>query len=463
MALPLIQHAGQGLEVKGRRRLGSATEFEGFLEQLSKEIEKKPAGKCVISDLDVSQNKLSTEQFEILFALLAESKVGVMRFRMFGCATINDEVMLVIANYFRGLADGAEVVPREMHLSDCAITSEGFTTFMAAIEETELYPVMAGGKYGQALYLRLENNYIEEAVIQEKVDAGIIRAHKKTDPKSNEAGAKVDLVVQHGGSFQQKQGTPPPPEKAPPPKLIHDRFQEEMTARQYPANAAQYMMGMMQNVAGAWQQGWGSQQAHKPSVLAPRPVQARPAGVAALPAAAAAWNQAGGWQQQPHGWQQPQQQAAGGWPQQAAAAWPQQPRPAAAAWPQQPRPAAAAWQQQQQPRPAAAAWPQQQQPRPGLMQQRPAGMAAVRPGGGFNAFGGNVAAQLGRSATATDRSRTPAGHGARPAAVAAPPKQAPPKAGGLPPPWEEQHSEEYGIPYYWNAETGEALWEKPKF
>lgn len=451
MAFPLIQYAGQGLEVKGRRRLEGGKAFEGFLEQLSKEIAKKPAGKCVISDLDVSQNKLSTEQFETLFALLAESKVGVMRFRLFGCATINDEVMLVIANYFRTLADGAEVVPREMHLSDCAITSEGFTTFMAAIEETELYPVMAGGKHGQALYLRLENNYIEEAVIQEKVDAGVIRAFKKTDPKANEAGAKIDLVVRDSGSFQQKQGTPPPPEKAPPPKQIHDRFQEEMNARQFAPQAAQHMMGMMQNFAGAWQQGWGSQQAHKPAVQVTRPVQARPAGVAALPAAAA-WNQAGGWQQQHGGWQQPQQQAAGGWPQQSAAAWQQQQRPAAVAW-----------QQQQQPRPAAVAWQQQQQPRPGQMQQRPAGMAAVRPGGGFNAFGGNVAAQLGRSATATDRSRTPAGHGARPAAVAAPPKQAPPKAGGLPPPWEEQHSEEYGIPYYWNAETGEALWEKPKF
>eukprot|EP00927_Polykrikos_kofoidii_P007490 TRINITY_DN13075_c0_g1_i2.p1 TRINITY_DN13075_c0_g1~~TRINITY_DN13075_c0_g1_i2.p1 ORF type:complete len:705 (+),score=140.29 TRINITY_DN13075_c0_g1_i2:86-2200(+) len=32
----------------------------------------------------------------------------------------------------------------------------------------------------------------------------------------------------------------------------------------------------------------------------------------------------------------------------------------------------------------------------------------------------------------------------------------------LPPPWEKQWSEEYQIPYYWNPESGEALWEPPK-
>merc|ERR1712039_781676 len=34
------------------------------------------------------------------------------------------------------------------------------------------------------------------------------------------------------------------------------------------------------------------------------------------------------------------------------------------------------------------------------------------------------------------------------------------KEAPLPHPWEEQFSEEHGIPYFWNSETGEAVWER---
>merc|ERR1712083_843068 len=57
---------------------------------------------------------------------------------------------------------------------------------------------------------------------------------------------------------------------------------------------------------------------------------------------------------------------------------------------------------------------------------------------------------------AQDRSRTPV------ARTAAPPKTQPPNKNknGLPSPWEEHFSEEHGVPFYWNSETGEAVWEK---
>jgi len=60
------------------------------------------------------------------------------------------------------------------------------------------------------------------------------------------------------------------------------------------------------------------------------------------------------------------------------------------------------------------------------------------------------------SAQAVDRSRTPA---ARTPAARAPAESGKSK---LPPGWEEQWSEEYQIPYYWNNVTGESLWEPPK-
>eukprot|EP00933_Yihiella_yeosuensis_P074061 TRINITY_DN8289_c0_g1_i2.p1 TRINITY_DN8289_c0_g1~~TRINITY_DN8289_c0_g1_i2.p1 ORF type:complete len:141 (+),score=31.66 TRINITY_DN8289_c0_g1_i2:420-842(+) len=57
----------------------------------------------------------------------------------------------------------------------------------------------------------------------------------------------------------------------------------------------------------------------------------------------------------------------------------------------------------------------------------------------------------GNAGSAADRSRTPAA------------RQPPPAPGKkpLPHPWEEHFSEEYNIPYFWNSETGDALWEKP--
>jgi len=35
------------------------------------------------------------------------------------------------------------------------------------------------------------------------------------------------------------------------------------------------------------------------------------------------------------------------------------------------------------------------------------------------------------------------------------------RLGGIPAPWEVHFSEEFGIPYYWNADNGESLWETP--
>jgi hypothetical protein len=122
-------------------------------------------------------------------------------------------------------------------------------------------------------------------------------------------------------------------------------------------------------------------------------------------------------------WQQPQQQA-----------WGQQPRvvaPQQQAWGQQPQVVAA-------PRQQVVAAPRQVVAAP----QRVTTRGAVA----FNAFAGRT---NGSAGSAADRSRTPGK-----------PKQA--AADALPFPWEEHWSDEYGIPYFWNADTGESLWQKPE-
>jgi hypothetical protein len=115
-----------------------------------------------------------------------------------------------------------DAVPTEIHLSDCAITTEGFEVLMSAIEEQAGYPRANTFGRGVRLYLRIENNFIDCAAIQEKVDMNVIHMYKKKDTRVAAAEAKVDLLVQRDGEFQQKQGPPPAPEDAPPPREVMD-------------------------------------------------------------------------------------------------------------------------------------------------------------------------------------------------------------------------------------------------
>merc|ERR1711971_921191 len=110
----------------------------------------------------------------------------------------------------------------EIHLSDCAITTSGFNYFVERIESVDHYPLKSGAGRPMPLYVRFENNYIEEQAIKEKVDSGVIKPFTKREGRSGDKGAKINLLVQAHGKFQQKSGTPPSPEDAPPPKQIND-------------------------------------------------------------------------------------------------------------------------------------------------------------------------------------------------------------------------------------------------
>lgn len=406
---PIVVDTPAGVEVKGRRRLEDPKVFEsvmGDLQQRLTVLSHSGAKNPVISDLDISQNKLTYEQYETLFITLNLTNVRVQRFRMFGCPTLNDYALNLIADYFRREVSSA-TVPIEMHLSDCAITTDGFLNFMAAIEENDAYPIPQPGNpsKGTPLYLRLENNYIVEDAIREKVNAGIIQTLvKKAGSRVVDipGGAKIHLIMtQDNGSFQQRPGEPPAPENAPPPKPVNDKFAQEM------------------------QQGKG-------------------------------WGQWGQWGPgQKGGWQQPSFNNSWGM-----------------------APAVMGWQ--------APGWrpPMQHQnaQRP-MFNARPNGTAApvvnnsfagkgnfVRPPGAVNTSmtrpvvqGKGQAASTnswhGNAGTAADRSRTPVARNTKPPHPQQPPKQK--SEGNMPHPWEEHFSEEYQIPYFWNSETGESLWERP--
>jgi len=452
---PIVLATMQGIEVRGRRRLDG--KFEAMLEELSSKLEVAASSEkgAVVSDLDISQNNVSFEQFEALFSQLGAHNARVQRFRMFGMPTLNDEVCRVLSDHLRLLNN--ESAPTEMHLSDCAITAEGWHHLMGVIEESELYPVsFTRGAKPAPLYLRLENNYIDQDAIKEKIDSGVVRAYKKhqgtgMSRMANSDEVKVNLVARNDGTVAQKTGEPPAPEDAPAPKPVWDKQAQ---------NAA--MVNQMQANQQTWTQPqtqWRGPTVAHPAV---RPLQAN-----------MAFGGCGGFFGGKGGCKggmgmvrpvAPMMMRTNVQPQQAWVRTPMQPpsrvaTPATGMVRPQVRPGMTTasgagikniikplLQRGQMTAPAAAA-------------QRPVVRGSVGKGPGGAAGVHAAATTFGRAGGAADRSRTPAARGG---AAAMQPLKPPPQKDALPYPWEEHYSDEYSIPYFWNAETGDSAWERPK-
>ncbi|CAK0833841.1 unnamed protein product [Prorocentrum cordatum] len=103
--MSLLVQTPYGREVRARGKLGDHGAFETFLEELKAALEADAAAgrAAAVSDLDIpeNQNYLSLEQFDSIFSLLAISGAAVRRFRLFGCPTLNDEVVKLFADFFR--------------------------------------------------------------------------------------------------------------------------------------------------------------------------------------------------------------------------------------------------------------------------------------------------------------------------------------------------------------------------
>ena len=214
----MIVDTHEGFEVRARRRLDAPGAFRKMLGELAQALEDREDNTPQIADLDVSQNKLTLHEFRALFRELIATNTRVLRFRLSGCPTLNDDVARVLGAYVSTRAK--ETAPTEMHLSDCAITTEGFVTFISTFEATDVYPLPSRRNRKAALCLRLENNYISEAAIQEKVNLGVIKiksSQKAKGGKPNDGTTKIDLIVRGRGigKYQQNLGEPPAPDPRP--------------------------------------------------------------------------------------------------------------------------------------------------------------------------------------------------------------------------------------------------------
>eukprot|EP00931_Biecheleriopsis_adriatica_P113699 TRINITY_DN8886_c0_g1_i1.p1 TRINITY_DN8886_c0_g1~~TRINITY_DN8886_c0_g1_i1.p1 ORF type:complete len:509 (-),score=121.46 TRINITY_DN8886_c0_g1_i1:62-1588(-) len=212
--------------VRQRTKLRTAELSEHFCEQLEASIEKakENAEKLIFEDFDVSQNKIPGEYLERIFSALNDSMVHVERFRAFGCPTLDDVAATMMFGWLVGVT--AENVPMELHLSDCAITADGFQALMKSFTENDAYPApdpRAPSKGKLGVYMRLEHNYIDTAAMDAAVEEGTaVKMRKNKNPRHSDT-IKVRLMVRDDGSWDQKKGEPPAPEDVPDARPFRDK------------------------------------------------------------------------------------------------------------------------------------------------------------------------------------------------------------------------------------------------
>lgn len=228
-----ISGGASALTVRARQRLGTLATAKQFTNELIAVLEHhgNKGTSITFEDFDISQNKISYATFETIFAALQSWGVRVKRFRLFGCPTLDDANVTLLAAWLSTVT--AATAPTEIHLSDCAITDDGFLQLIGAIEENSAFPTPDPVTHKLVpMYLRLENNYISENILQEKINSGVMYTFQKNnerirDVKPGHDYTKVKLFVLGNASFRQNEGKPPPPEDAPLPKRVHDRVAKE--------------------------------------------------------------------------------------------------------------------------------------------------------------------------------------------------------------------------------------------
>lgn len=226
---PLIHDAWGKKVVNLRQKLKSVEDADRFIIQLSNLIDqfKAESKTLVFEDFDISQNPIPTEQLESIFGLLtdAECKVQVERFRAFGCATLDNAAAVLLAEWLRNVTK--DTAPFELHLSDCAITGDGYTEIVRAIEANDTFPAQDPKNRHKGklpLYVRVEANYIPPEIIQESIDSGTAMVALKSSgsPHHTDKHKMRLMMMRESKDFQQKTGEPPPVENWPAPRPVKD-------------------------------------------------------------------------------------------------------------------------------------------------------------------------------------------------------------------------------------------------
>lgn len=201
----MIRKVGDKYTVGLRQQLRTSGAVVQFCAQLASTLEQelKTNGVVDFEDFDISQNAISSEGFEEIFMQLRISEAHVDRFRAFGCPTFDDSVASMLAAWLAETP--AMSMPLELHLSDNAITSTGFTKLADALEKETLPKSHSQDPSRKVpIYVRLEHNIIDTTVLQARIDKGSVVTWKKTDPMPTDPQVKWRLVQWADGNFAQR-------------------------------------------------------------------------------------------------------------------------------------------------------------------------------------------------------------------------------------------------------------------
>ena len=202
--------------VRLRNYWGEAEKFTAELRALIKK--QKAANKVVVfEDFDISRTSFATNALKRILSTLVNENVHVERLRAFRITTLDDEVCSALASWLQTVS--YTNTPFEIHLSDCAISNKGFQCIMEALEHNDAFPSFDSRFSSKVpMYLRLENNYIDPDMIQEKVDSGVLTTTHKRDHSHNNDWARARLLIRKCRGkvdYKQIKGKPPKPQDAP--------------------------------------------------------------------------------------------------------------------------------------------------------------------------------------------------------------------------------------------------------
>lgn len=423
-----------------RRKLSTPEIVGDFLQELTDRTDPEQHPNVRFENIDLSQNNIPLEDFETFFGVLSSCGAQVERLKLFGCPTLDDAVAELIAGWISGLRDGA--VPTELHLSDCAISTNGFRALMDALENNEHVPAVDkhhGCKV--PMYCRLENNYINEGVMHEKADAGAIILFdkaskgkgKQSTRNADRSGAKLKLV---GRTFQQKTGPPPAPEDAPPPKKVEEPWK---------GNAKGKGEG-----GGAGGSGKGLRDGK--SDVAPWRISSN------------SWERTVSWERT-SSWDR-----TSSWERKSESGWDRDRRGDRGE--NQAGDRGQTWRSEDRRHASGEAWSlwSSRTGRDATDNSRRNNGSSLRPGSAaLAALPSSARAQPYRNGAGGQQPVSAYGEprGARPNVAVersrSPVRKPAAKTGGesLPEPWQKHFSDEYSLHYYWNSKTGESRWEPP--
>lgn len=138
-----------------------------WCEQLRVALDQYAPGEVSFENIDVSMVQWSSLDFSLLVDVLSERYVSTRRLKAYKCG-LDDECIGQVTAWLSGLP--AQSLPSEIHLSHNSMTQEGFLALLEVIEQkrselTEKVP---------PIWLRVEENQVPQEVIDQLVAEGKI-------------------------------------------------------------------------------------------------------------------------------------------------------------------------------------------------------------------------------------------------------------------------------------------------